>query len=213
MSPSQAMELESEASEAARKSSRAIDVPLAKWRGNCYGIAQRLADDFYEKGEAVFGHYYGPIDEDGYFGERSGLNQHGWIEFEDEKIIDPTRWVFTNKAPFLYITHKPDDEYDRAGQKLRESLTTPPPEDGEGDVFEVDFGDEVEPFIYSLLDVDHQRNEYYFNELGWIANLPVKTLGEHAESIYKTLINHETDYLGALIPIDHKTMVLEEDDF
>lgn len=85
---------------------RALDWSTEKWRGQCYGVALALIESKLVSGRAVYGHYYGPISPTSKpFGSRAGTSfpaHHGWIVTEDGHIIDPTRWVFEDRAPYIY---------------------------------------------------------------------------------------------------------------
>lgn len=85
---------------------RALDWPTEQWRGQCYGVALALVEAKLIDGRAVYGHYYGPISPTSNpFGARAGTSfptHHGWIVTPDGQILDPTRWVFEDREPYIY---------------------------------------------------------------------------------------------------------------
>lgn len=101
-----------------RECEKAVGEPAEKWVARCYEIAykivaaglvtrkQGLGDGF-----AVYGHWVGPISPRSHFADRArlGFTQHGWIYIADTcMVIDPTRWVFEAKAPYIYADYEPD---------------------------------------------------------------------------------------------------------
>lgn len=101
---------------------KAIGEPASTWVGRCYEIACKIVDAGLVSrkhgldGVAVYGHWLGPISPRSHFADRVrvGFVQHGWIYVEGHGIvIDPTRWVFEAKRPYLYVEHEPADGYVR----------------------------------------------------------------------------------------------------
>lgn len=97
------------------------------WRGRCYFVALSLVTEGLVDGEQVSGWYCGPIDPEGYWGRAAGIGhaidlhrggkgrtlvRHGWVSLADGRILDPTRWVFTNEKPFIYISEGDDPDYE-----------------------------------------------------------------------------------------------------
>jgi len=87
---------------------KVIGVRTSKWLGNCYGIATAMIDaGLVPGGVAVYGHWTGPIARTSFFAARRdyGFCQHGWIvrDDADHTVIDPTRWVFEDRAPYVYV--------------------------------------------------------------------------------------------------------------
>jgi len=106
-----------------------IGTPTKDWEGNCFGIASQLAP--HVGGVAVYGHYLGPVAKKGYWAEHAGqmFQRHGWIVVPDgtdnETIIDPTRWSFEAKKPYIW-TGKNDGSYDEGGNKFRGAMLADP---------------------------------------------------------------------------------------
>lgn len=90
----------------------AINIPVSEWPGKCYGIAMAMVEAGLVEGTAVYGHWTGKVHPKApVFGERSDLafQSHGWILSDDEgAVVDPTRWVFENRAPYIYEGIPPD---------------------------------------------------------------------------------------------------------
>jgi len=91
----------------------AIGEPAEKWAGRCFEIASKIVDaGLVPGGEAVYGHWLGEISSKSRFADRRhvGFVQHGWIWVEGEGIvIDPTRWAFEARTPYIYVGEEPDD--------------------------------------------------------------------------------------------------------
>lgn len=90
---------------------RALGEKAEKWVARCYEIAGRIVAAGLVQGVAVYGHWKGPVDRHSHFGSRRNLPfiRHGWIQLDDGRVLDPTRWVFENARPYLYLG-SPDDE-------------------------------------------------------------------------------------------------------
>lgn len=189
--------------------------PAETWHGRCHEIALAAAS-LIDDGEAVYGHYRGPVDPHGYWSDRAGdpFIQHGWVELADGRILDPTRWSFTDDEPEIAIVDKWDaeEEYDKGGQRLRQSLVKPPPPwnpSARSVSLAVPKGSDLEMALNTLIGEDqHGTDEhggYVVNimQAGWLANLPYATLAPHQRDIYRLL-----DKVGLLsfVPLDNQQM-------
>lgn len=96
---------------------KAVGEPATAWKGRCYEIACKIVDAGLVSrkrgldGAAVYGHWLGPISPRSHFADRRGMAfiQHGWIYVESHNmVIDPTRWVFEARTPYLYVDYEPD---------------------------------------------------------------------------------------------------------
>jgi len=87
--------------------------PVEKWPGNCHAIAHAIVKAKLVDGIAVYGHWTGPVHPQSSFYSRSkaGFCRHGWVELADGRVLDPTRWVFENVKPYLYIGDPADFDY------------------------------------------------------------------------------------------------------
>lgn len=96
--------------------SREISIPLKDWAGNCHGVAKGILERLPVAGmRLVRGHYDGFISRDSVY--RGSVQQHSWLELDDGRILDPTRWCMDRPdKPYLYIGE--NDAYDEAGIML-----------------------------------------------------------------------------------------------
>ncbi len=83
-----------------------IDMPnLNRWKGNCYCIASKIVNEdiLMTECRAIYGHYLGPVSSKSCFSDRKHMPfiSHGWIELSNRDIVDPTRWVFEAKEPYI----------------------------------------------------------------------------------------------------------------
>lgn len=178
-----------------------IHWPLDEWPGFCYGIAECLLDAGIVEGHLRYGHWLGPVAHGSMFWGRP-LIRHGWVEKPDGTIVDPTRWVFEDAEPYIYEGR--NDFYDAGGNVfLRLNMTAPPARTWADDekVWEVEFPEAVEELLpdYAV--------EKSFEQLMWIAHLPLDLLGAQAAETFTALIlsGH-----SALIPIDNRQLALGE---
>jgi len=180
-----------------------VDLPAKKWHGNCSLLAHaavRLVDDAH----FVYGHYIGPIDEDGYWAKRAGLpNHHGWVLLEDGRILDPTRWSFENKKPYIYIAENNGD-YDEGGDSFRAKMLKPCPRE-RGNEVDLEISDIERHLIEKLVAMP--ISNVTIVQLHWIANLPYEQLDWAVGPIYDILIRHN---LRGLIPIDNRNRAARE---
>jgi hypothetical protein len=189
-----------------------IGIPLNEWAGNCYGIVTAMIEQGIMEGESVYGHYHGPIDSESLFKNRI-WTQHGWIIQKDGTIVDPTRWVFENGAPYIYRNgpgEKNDREYDRGGNRIRNEFRRPMPQFSKklkplpkSKKLKFDTP-ETEAWVRNVLD---EPPSWTYEQLHWLATMDPKDLGPSAEPVYSALVGAG---LGALIPIDNRRMILGE---
>jgi len=183
------------------KLAKAIDWPVAEWPGNCYGVAAAIVKAGLVEGVAVYGHWLGPVHPDGYFGDRTGLPvvQHGWILSPEGEIIDPTRWVFENVQPYIYVGRN-DAAYDEGGNAVREWLLSPCPAPTGERKFTLTLGPTVLRKVQKLLG--DQSTSFTNEQVFWLANLPYDRLRPFAPEIYAAFKEHE--HIEAYIPIDNR---------
>lgn len=95
-----------------KRCEKAIGEPAKDWAGRCYEISYKLVKaGIMPKGaEAVYGHWRGDVHRNSMFANRPlPFVQHGWIYVADEGlVIDPTRWVFEARKPYLYSGYEHD---------------------------------------------------------------------------------------------------------
>jgi len=190
-----------------------IGIPTNKWQGNCHRISCLIIDKKLVAGEAVYGHWIGPIDKKSIFAKYRHLPfvRHGWIILNNKEILDPTRWVFEAIVPYIY--RGVNDFYDRGGNIWRENNLRPPPsfEDKNfptNKYFPLNkFPKQSAEFLAEILDDKKliKRKTVSLSQLFWIANLPPSMLGEYIKVIYEWLIQNDE---GCLIPIDNRETIL-----
>lgn len=97
--------------------SEEIGIPLEYWPGNCHGIAEAVLRKAPCPGmRLVRGHYTGHVSRESVY--RGGVQQHSWLQLEDGRILDPTRWAMDRpRKPYIYCGA--NDAYDEAGMELK----------------------------------------------------------------------------------------------
>lgn len=188
---------------------KAIKVPVTRWPGNCFGIAAMVVKAGLVKGVAVYGHYHGPIAQNGFFGAKArvSFSQHGWVALDDGRVLDPTRWVFENREPYIYVGPS-SEEYDEGGNQINAALRgTPPdydPNDKQYGFTDDQIGTAAWQRVEKILRIDVSRQEPGFlttRQIAWLANADFNGLQPHAEAIYQAI---EAQGLGAFIPQDNR---------
>ncbi len=190
---------------------RRLGEPASKWAGRCYEIASKIVDAGLVKGVAVFGHFTGEINPESYFGDRhhSPFVQHGWVLLDDGRVLDPTRWAFDGREPYLHVGPLTKD-YDEGGNEFRKAVSKPIPDYDPNDRM-FDFNQKVLPsgkawtHIERLLQIEPPQDVgvLTFAQVFWLANAPFEQLEGHAEDIYKAI---EAVGESALIPVDNRQM-------
>lgn len=116
-----------------KEAEKIVGAHASQWHGNCFGIASKLAPVL--GGTAVYGHWLGQISPKATFWKNKmnlGFAQHGWIVLpnasgkyipEQEQIVDPTRWSFEAKQPYLW-TGDNDGTYDEGGNGFRSAMAS-----------------------------------------------------------------------------------------
>lgn len=160
-----------------------INLSVEDWKGNCYAVAQACLTTGVVKGKAEYGIWEGPIAEGSYF-ENYPIARHGWVRLPDGRIWDPTRWVFENVEPYIYVG--PDDYYDFGASRLRKSVAS---YEYISESELIDFLDSPEDFADEIM------------VLRRLANTPPSEHPYLIAEAYEKLIamGH-----GALIPIDYR---------
>jgi hypothetical protein len=100
--------------------------PAQEWGGRCTEIARRASELVGHPD--VYGHYRGPVHAGGFWGSRKGHGfiQHGWVKLPTGKVLDPTRFSFEHKDPYIHVgPERP--EYDEGGQIFRAQRIGAPP--------------------------------------------------------------------------------------
>lgn len=111
---------------------KVVGIDAVRWKGRCHEVALAIIRQKLVTGKAVYGMFYGKIAGGSYFnpGEKTAkmLQRHGWIELADGRILDPTRWVFENKEPYLWVSSVPAvkcEEYDLGASRFNSHHAAP----------------------------------------------------------------------------------------
>lgn len=148
-----------------------IGIPVTRWPGNCYCVAQAIVEAGLIEGRAVYGDYLGPVKEGTLFDGR-GVIQHGWIEV-DGQIVDPTRWVFEGASPYLHTCDLPNREYDEGAKQRRIAMMRPRPEpEGEELAWSKTLSDGLADLMGGA------RSGITEQEIFWLCNLSPDLWGE-----------------------------------
>lgn len=182
-----------------------INSPLDHWAGNCYGIASRMVEHGLVKGKVVYGKFLGDSSK-GLFKD-TVIPNHAWVVTPDNKIVDPTRWVFDDVAPFMFETDVKDNHYDRGSNMLKEAFRTPPPEYNE-DEKTFDVNDTRIDFIMALYLANQKVvRKISVSQVVWLSSLSLMTLGSNAHDIFSWI---ENNGMRAFIPIDNYREIIGE---
>lgn len=172
----------------------AIGEPAKKWVARCYEIASKIVKAGLVSrerglgGEAVYGHWVGPISPRSHFAERRhlGFVQHGWIHVPTGLVIDPTRWVFEARSPYIYA----DYETDNTTVRCKHCLMLRSEHDWLG------ANDECDLFEAELWPYDEGGNRW--REAAMIAKPPPK-LAPDVEIHALKLDDETATFIGALL--------------
>ena len=77
--------------------------PAATWAGRCQEIASAFIVDDLVEGALTVGMWTGAVASGVPTTPGPGGVVHGWITREDGSVVDPTRFVFEGRAPYVYI--------------------------------------------------------------------------------------------------------------
>jgi len=183
-----------------------VGLPADQWHGKCAQIADHAAE-LVDGGTNIYGHYLGEKDPDGYWGKRSNIpfEQHGWVLLDDGRILDPTRFSFENKEPYIYLGDSMG-EYDEGGNKWRETMLRPCPSPIGGRKHSLK--NLSGPEKSALEHVTETPFEMItFEQLGWAASLPYNRLGMFVHFVYTAL---KKNNLGGFIPLDNWKLAVRE---
>jgi|SRR5882757_11575299 len=186
--------------------------PTEQWKGNCFALATQVVRRGIVEGDAVYGMWHGPIAEGSFFEERHGslpFTQHGWVNLHDGRICDPTRWVFENVEPYIYVG--PNDHYDEGANRLRQHQPPPQfdPSERTVTIAQHILSGSAWTHIESLLgmdqhlseDVDYEPGTVTIEQIFWVANRAPDVLFPHTVAIYEAI--DKLGY-GAAVPYDNR---------
>lgn len=190
--------------------------PTDNWKGNCFALATQAVKRGFVEGDAVYGMWHGPIAKGSFFEERGNqipFTNHGWINLPDGRICDPTRWMFENVEPYIYVG--PNDHYDEGANRLRRHQS-PPRFDPNEDKVEVTRHvlagpafSHVERLLggldsFILEDNHYDPGTFTIPQIFWVANRAPDVLAPYTAEIYAAI---EKLGYGAAIPYDNKRAV------
>lgn len=193
---------------AAKEMGRMINVPCDQWAGRCYEISARILDAGICEGKLCYGLYYGKVHRNSFFGRRGycGAIRHGWISLDDG-VMDPTRFAFENKPPYIYFGPV-SGEYDFAASNLGSRIRGPfPPATQETTAVPVDLVSAVTDAVRlgsTQLHIYGQITELDRSQIFWIANQQHESFGDKVADVYRWITN--IGY-GAAIPVDNQIFV------
>lgn len=190
--------------------------PAAEWAGRCHEVSSACVARGLVRGVAVYGHWLGEVAPGSYFGQRRpGLPfvRHGWVRRTDGKICDPTRWAFTGEAPHVFVGPN-GGEYDEGGNVLRAALLREPPRFDPmadriyhlaKDRLSAEAWEHIErllgaAYLGDLTECD-QPGDLTREQMFWLANLPLGSLGQHAREIYEAIAAEGEE---AFVPVDNR---------
>lgn len=187
----------------------AVGSPISEWAGRCYEVSCTLVEAKLVDGEAVYGHWLGPIAPGSYFGHRAGTPfvRHGWIVLPDDKVVDPTRFSFTGDRPGIYCGPN-GPEYDEGGNQWLSKTRQPFPEDDGSAKIELsrrilssDAWRFVEELVGDEVALEQGVAMFTQRQLHWIATAPYTSFGRFAHQVYGAL-----DVVGAggFVPFDNR---------
>jgi hypothetical protein len=190
-----------------------IEIPLADWPGNCHGVAEAVLKRAPVSGmRLVRGHYHGDISRKSIYRE-APFGQHSWLELEDGRILDPTRWAMERpESPEIYLGLS--DVYDEAG--LEASAIRPPlfpgTKSGEQIVLEKLVPEKL-GLIAAAMKMETPSDERTIHRVAdrlcYLLKSPPEQLDD-ASGLYKTLAKAG---LKAMIKIDIWNKVMEPERF
>lgn len=197
----------------------AVKMKASRWPGRCHEIACKMLSAGVVQGTERYGHYHGPVSIEH---PRYGLpfQRHGWIETPRGLVIDPTRWCFRMIKP--YIFYGPGLDYDPGGQRMFEELVRSYPAGPQDEstysscltseqraerrkVIQLDMPGPARDHLATL--TNGQVANFSFEQVFWMAHVPLVSWGEHAKAIYEAVAQagHR-----AMIPFDNWRMAMEE---
>lgn len=83
---------------------QAIDFPLDDWAGNCFAVACQINERLGLGFKPQYGHFRGWVSPLSMFTSREralGWCNHGWPVTGAGVVVDPTRFVFEAKEPYI----------------------------------------------------------------------------------------------------------------
>ena len=201
-----------------------VGQPAENWEGQCYAVACAAAKVMNRQGcqgaVPIYGHYQGAVHPSSMFHGKP-LQPHGWVLMKNGDVVDPTRWAFEGRKPYIY--NGPNDVYDEGGNSFRmATLGSPPPFDTDqagfmGKVYDIttQLQPEAFKFITELLDLERD-GPWTFDAMGcdfghvvgrqlfWLANYDPRMMQGHATEVFAMLDRLK---MKGFVPLDNHRMV------
>jgi hypothetical protein len=187
------------------KIAKRINWPVKGWPTNCYAVAVAIhqAKLVPAKSACRYGVWWGPMRSKTHFRNQT-FAHHGWIELPDKRIYDPTRFVFENAKPYIWIGENTDGYYDIAGQRLNQQFYEEFPARKEPGILITEAQRrDLAIFMPSVMEENPD-----FGQMMWMAHYPTDKMGDKAKRIIQIF---EELKLSALVPLDVRRYVLEND--
>lgn len=194
----------------------AIGLPATQWHGRCYELAWLVADEHkLIKGHAVYGAWIGRVSKRGYWKLRAhfAFIRHGWVLLPGGHILDPTRWSFENKKPYVWLGEN-DGSYDPCNDHARQAQYANkecPAEYDHKQFFELPLSHGARLFLFKYSDevlprpLKKEPLCLNFSQLMWVANMPMVDLRPYTAEVYQAIIDAGQQ---ATIPYDNREMIL-----
>lgn len=197
---------------------KAIGITADRWSGNCYAIACAILRAKLVKGRPAYGHWTGPVHPKSMFARGLPFVRHGWIVLEERgphaerpgSILDPTRWVFEEAFPYIYVGSPAEDKcsdcgytrdahgddltptcsdfvaadwpYDEGGDRWRQATQRPMPDVSPGEKVCVKLA--LPRALRQRLKLPVSMT---VQQAAWVANLPFAVMGRDAWTICQAL--------------------------
>lgn len=184
---------------------------LDEWADNVYTVAAELGGSLKTSATVVSGHYRGPIVADKFKRFASvGFVSSSWLRTEDGTIIDPVRWIYEGKDPYIFVAAPSEpghSDYDADREILRSALPSPcPPANVSEEIImgctshdapvlrrdcevdsaklgtRLDVSDDAWKFLRSL-STNIVPAGVNAAQAEWLVNLPQELLGDFADEI------------------------------
>jgi len=89
---------------------------IQMWPGQCLAVVLSVLRNGLADGRQSNGTWCGPVAQrhrDRYDPAEVALRRvrHTWITLTDGRVLDPTRWVFDDSAPYVYVGTDPERWY------------------------------------------------------------------------------------------------------
>lgn len=190
---------------------RVIGEPATAWYGRCHEIAVKSVLGGFVHGRPVYGHYRGPTCEAVIrsCGVYVGFVHQGWVELDDGRVFDPTRFHNEGVEPYLYVGPADPAVYDENGDVFRSQVAKlyPIPPYIARERVDLTFGGDPvreQQFRDWMSKLIGQEPPWSMQQVVWMAKLPTAAYGFFAAHFLKALKNAD---LESAMPAAGRMMV------